>query len=66
MSKVNNGAEYTKEELEFMDAVQKFKQDQKCRFPALTDYLDILKSLGYVRQTQGEEKNINYLLSDLG
>lgn len=39
--------DYTPDEKEFMDAVEKYKRDNNKKFLALHEYLAILESLGY-------------------
>lgn len=39
--------EYAADEVEFLRAVERFKRDRKKPFPALTELLAVLKSLGY-------------------
>jgi len=41
--------EYTEEEMEFLIAMTKWMQANRCKFPLFTDCLFVLKSLGYKR-----------------
>ena len=43
-------ADYTPEELEFLAAVDKYKREHRRPFPALTELLGVLKSLGYRKE----------------
>lgn len=45
-------ADYDDDELEFMLAVQKFKEITGIRFPKWSEVLAVLKSLGYRKTTE--------------
>lgn len=42
----------TLDELEFLRAVDKWKREHGRPFPRLTDYLSILRSLGYAKKEE--------------
>lgn len=44
---VSIGAEYTPEELEFMQAISEYRKATRRRFPSCTEVLAVAKSLGY-------------------
>ena len=39
--------EHTDEQVAFIKAMQEFKKKNRGRFPAVTDYLHVLKKMGY-------------------
>lgn len=41
------GSEYTAEELEFLRAMDRYKRERRRPFPAWSEVLAVLKSLGY-------------------
>ncbi len=45
------GANYTEEEVEFLKAMERYMEAKHRRFPAFTEVLDVVKSLGYRRTT---------------
>lgn len=51
---VNVGAEYTKDEVEFLKAVDAYRIKTKTKFLLATDYLKILVKLGYSKPKPGE------------
>jgi hypothetical protein len=53
-SPVFDGA-YTKDQLEFLAAIQKYKIERRRPFPNWTEVLDVLLSLGY-RKPAGADK----------
>jgi hypothetical protein len=48
--KVNIGADYTAEEVEFLQAVRRFMQQKRTKFPTFVEILNVAKSLGYERR----------------
>ena len=47
------GADYTTEDTAFIFAMAAWQKRHKVRYPAATDFLTVLKSLGYVLQKPG-------------
>lgn len=39
--------EHTDEQMNFIKAMQEFKKKNRIRFPSTTDYLHVLKKMGY-------------------
>lgn len=48
-STVFDGA-YTKDQIEFLNAIQKYKVEERRPFPAWTEVLEVLLSLGYRKE----------------
>ncbi len=44
---INMGAEYTPEEIEFLQAMDAYMRAKGKRFPSFTEVLNVAKSLGY-------------------
>lgn len=40
---------YTPEELEFLKAIQRYKEEKRRPYPSWHEVLEVLKSLGYMR-----------------
>lgn len=51
---VNAGSDYTAEEQEFIAAMARFQREHRRRYPSITEYLAVLKSLGYVKQPRND------------
>jgi hypothetical protein len=47
---INPDDYYTEEELEFLKAMDRYKNDNDKPFPALTEVLSVLKALGYRKE----------------
>lgn len=51
--RTNIGSEYDADDLEFLKAMDEYRRDFKRPFPGCSEYLAVLKSLGYRKDTQG-------------
>ena len=47
--------EYTADQLEFMNAIEQYKRRYNRQFPTLTEVLEVLQKLGYVKMPQQDE-----------
>jgi hypothetical protein len=46
---VNDGSDYTPDEIEFMLAVDKYKREQRRPHPTWSEVLEVLRGLGYAK-----------------
>ena len=53
-----HNVDFTRDELEFMKAVDQYKREHRRPFPTCSEVLEILKSLGYRKQGK-EEPNLH-------
>ncbi len=44
---------YAPDEIEFMKAMDQFKRDNRCPFPSWSEVLQVLKDLGYKKESGG-------------
>lgn len=47
--------DYKEDELEFMKAIDRWKQVNHSQYPKCSDILAVLKSLGYSKQVRGKD-----------
>ena len=45
--RIEDATEYSDEELEFLKAMERYKREQRRRFPTFCEVLTVAKSLGY-------------------
>jgi hypothetical protein len=46
-NQINAGSQYDAEELAFLQAIDRFKRENRRPFPTWIEVLDVLRSLGY-------------------
>jgi len=51
---IHHGAEYDREQTEFIKAMERYQKETGRRYPAFTDVLRVAKALGYRKVAQEE------------